>query len=266
MSLLDGFCGPAKPLWFKLGLFPFAWLSRVRELLQVSAVITDSKRDAEMERRLYWPVAGKFRCIYHSRLDEGAPSQAKEGSETAITSIGHIARRKGQHFLAHAFAKIAARHPQWSLSIVGPPVDAGCLAEVEEVVRAANLEKRVEIAGGRTDTEQFLRRTAIFVQPSLFEGLPLALEEALFHGCACVATRCQGNVELVVDEKNGLLVEPGNVEELAAALERLIQDPDLRARLGRAGRAFIVENGITKQQMLNAHLEVYARALGGTRP
>jgi glycosyltransferase involved in cell wall biosynthesis len=264
LTMLDGYCGPEKPRWFKLALLPFAWISRVWELLAVSAVVTDSMRDAEMERRCYWPVAEKFRCIYHSRLDEDAPPVVKERSRSTITSVGHIARRKGQHFLARAFAMIADRNPEWRLVIVGPPVEADCLAEIEEVVRNAKLDRRVEITGGRTDTEEFLRRAEIFVQPSLFEGLPLALQEALFYGCACIATQCQGNVELVAHEKNGLLVAPGQIEELAAALERLMRDPVLRARLCESGRQFVVENGMTKKRMVQGHLDLYLRALQQT--
>jgi len=72
----------------------------------------------------------------------------------------------------------------------------------------------------------------VFVLPSLFEGLPVVLIEAMAAGCAVVATRIGGVEEVVVDSFNGILVQPGDSQSLASALRSLITDSEMRKRLG----------------------------------
>ena len=86
-----------------------------------------------------------------------------------------------------------------------------------------------------------MRDSEIFVLPSLFEGLGLALQEALFHGCACISTRSGGPEDLIHDGRNGLLVRNENPAALAGALARLMSDdaravPRPRAALHRRAR------------------------------
>ena len=80
-----------------------------------------------------------------------------------------------------------------------------------------------------------------FCLPSFAEGLPVVLMEAMATGLPAVTTGIMGIPELVVNEENGVLVAPGRPDLVADALERLARDPELRARLGRAGRERVVE-------------------------
>jgi len=102
-----------------------------------------------------------------------------------------------------------------------------------------------------------MSRAAIYVQPSFWEALGLALQEAMFAGCACVGSRAGGIPELIEENKTGLLFEPGNVAQLAAALETLIADEARRENLGRAAAASIQERGMTAEQMVENHLRLY---------
>jgi len=108
-----------------------------------------------------------------------------------------------------------------------------------------------------------MRRAAIVVQPSLFEGLPLALQEAMFYGCACVATRVTGNDELIRDEETGVLVPASDTEALAGAIEGLIKSPARREVLGRAASASILQREMTAQKMVERHRDLYESIRGG---
>jgi len=78
-----------------------------------------------------------------------------------------------------------------------------------------------------------------------------------YHGCACIGSRAGGIPELIADDEVGLLVEPGNVAQLAAALEKLINDAGLRENFGRAAARSIRERGMTVETMIQRHLNLY---------
>ena len=89
------------------------------------------------------------------------------------------------------------------------------------------------------DVAGWLRQMDIFVLPSLSEALSNSLMEAMACGCAVVASRVGGNVELVQEEQTGFLFEKGNAAQLASILDRLIADEPLRRKLGAAAARFI---------------------------
>jgi len=98
----------------------------------------------------------------------------------------------------------------------------------------------VHFLGARRDLGDLLSMMDLFVLPSLWEGLPLSLVLAMGAGLPVVSTSVAGIPELVLDGETGLLVPPGDVPALGAALARLVRSGDDRARLGRAGRAFVL--------------------------
>src|SRR5690606_32257109 len=95
---------------------------------------------------------------------------------------------------------------------------------------------RLHIPGQREDIPALQAAADILVMPSLWEGLPLALLEAMVEGKACIASRTSGIPEAITHGVQGLLVPPGDVAALAAALHALILDPVQRAALGNAAR------------------------------
>ena len=260
-SILEGYCDAQRPLLFKLALLPAAWLGKISMLRRVSAEVAVSQDNYQRLRAIYWPLRSRFRQIYHSRIDNAAAPVDTGQREPIILSVGHIAFRKGQHILAAAFAKIAPSHPQWNLTVIGEVGEEACRREIEKTISENNLAGRIHLLGSRADADAFMRRASIFVQPSLCEGLGLSLQEALFCGCACIGSRVGGIPELIEDGKNGLLVRPGNVDELAAVLERLIDDALLRERFGVLGRASILEREMTADKMVQAYEKIYADVL-----
>jgi glycosyltransferase involved in cell wall biosynthesis len=123
------------------------------------------------------------------------------------------------------------------------------------------LQERIELVGPREDALEFMRRAEIFVQPSFFEGLPLALQEAMLSGCACIGTDIPGNDEIISHGENGLLAPKGDAARLAETLDRLISDEPLRRSFQQRARASVLDKGMSAKQMIEHHVELYERAL-----
>ena len=149
--------------------------------------------------------------------------------------IARLTEQKAHRVLFDAMAQradLAALH----LLVIG---DGDLRGELERRVTALGLEPRVHFAGARRDLGNVLAAIDVFVMPSLWEGLPLSLVLAMGAGLPVVATRVAGIPEVVEHDVSGLLVPPGDKDQLSAALARVTGDAALRARLGEAARAFV---------------------------
>jgi glycosyltransferase involved in cell wall biosynthesis len=252
-----GHCAPDKPLWFKWLSWPAAWAAKMQVLKHVRCEVVTSARATRWQRASYWPFRNRFRTIYQSRIKESELNLQVGGRDNVVLYAGHIATRKGQHILAAAFAQIAKKFPAWRLELLGEEVEPGSEARLRDIVRQNGIEPQTRIPGPHPDVPKLMRKAAIFVQPSFFEGLPLALQEAMLCQCACIATDIPGNNELITDERSGLLVPKGDVARLAAALDRLMSDHGLRLELGKHARKSVLERGMTADRMLARYSELY---------
>jgi glycosyltransferase involved in cell wall biosynthesis len=118
----------------------------------------------------------------------------------------------------------------------------------------------VHIVTNRNDIPDLLALADIFVMPSLFEGLPMALLEAMTAGKAIVASATSGIPEAIVDGRDGLLVTPGDVGSLSEALDKLIADPVRRRTLGASAAARALDE-FTVQVMAERYETLYTDAL-----
>ena len=259
-SILEGFCGPQKSLVFKLLVLPIAWFGKIQQTLCTRCEITVSQDNLRKMGRWYWPCRSRFVQVYHSRLHLTPEADEKFERQPMILSVGHFAQVKGQKILVEAFAQIAQKYPEYKLLLAGHGGIDGTAECVKKIIGEFGLEKRVELLGQRTDTEVLMRQAAIYVQPSLNEALGLALQEAMYYGCAVIGSQVGGIPELVQPEINGLLSEPGNVKHLASTLIRLINNPAQRTQLGQAAAASVRARGMTAESMVARHLEIYERA------
>lgn len=149
--------------------------------------------------------------------------------------IARLTEQKAHRILFDAVAQrsdLASLH----LLVVG---DGELRDGLQRRVDALGLDKRVHFAGARRDLGNVLAAIDVFVMPSLWEGLPLSLVLAMGAGLPAIATRVAGIPEVIQDGVSGLLVPPGDQEQLGAALSRLIGDSGLRIALGEAARAFV---------------------------
>jgi len=174
-----------------------------------------------------------------------------------LVAIGNLYPVKGHQVLIDALAMIAGRHPAVHLAIAG----RGELAdELTARARDLHLAERVHFLGLRSDVAAILAAADVFVQPSLSEGLPLALLEAMFAGRAIVASDVGEVGAALAHGDAGVLVPPGDVSALASALDAVLTNP-LRAReLGdRARRRADAEYDVS--HMVGRYAAIYERAV-----
>jgi len=209
-------------------------------------------------------VADKVSLLYHgldfSRFDRNqALAARRDGSDAddavRLISVGRAVDKKGYEVLLAALAELPPTLC-WRFVHIG---GGELLEQLQAQARDLDLQDRIEWLGALPQTEVLAqyRNADLFVLPSKIsadgdrDGLPNVLMEAQSQGLACLSTNISGIPELIIHAESGWLVQQKDSAELARALERLISDPELRARLGQAGYArvrqeFSMERGIDK--------------------
>jgi glycosyltransferase involved in cell wall biosynthesis len=172
--------------------------------------------------------ATRLRLIPNSARDLGEPADL---SSKTVLAAGRLTKQKGFDMLIPAWTKVAAKHPDWRLRICGE----GLLRDrLEELVQEHGVGDSVSLAGA-CDMNEAMGSSSIFVMSSRFEGFPLILIEAMSKALAVVSFDCPtGPADIIDNGENGLLVEFKNVDALADAITRFIEDEDLRRRCGPA--------------------------------
>lgn len=153
------------------------------------------------------------------------------GRDHIITAMGKMTtQQKGFDLLLKAFAQVADKHPQWSLVLWG---DGPLRTELQHLRDSLNLTDRVELPGRTRAPAEALGRADLFVLPSRYEGFPNVLCEAMACGIPVVAFDCPyGPSDIIRDQVDGILVPPEDVDGLAEAMDHLMSDGKVRARLG----------------------------------
>ncbi len=250
----------SQPLWRKLAAAAKVWPGKARQLRSVRWEVSVSKHDLVLAHRYFPSFRTKLVQVYHSRLNAELPVLQGAGNHSVL-NVGTIAFHKGQHILTEAFARIAGDFPEWQLNLVGYFAEKACVERIHSLIKERRLQNRVHLIGQDPEPTHFFEDTGIYVQPSLVEGLGLSLQEAMFHGRACVGSAIGGIPELILDPTMGLQFPGGDVAALASALARLMGDPEKRSRLGAAARASILERGMTRQAMSTTYRALYQQAL-----
>jgi glycosyltransferase involved in cell wall biosynthesis len=174
-----------------------------------------------------------------------------------LVAVGNLYPVKDHATLLRA----AARLPTASVAIAG----RGDQEEpLRSLARELGLAERVHLLGLRDDVDTILTAADVFVQPSLSEGLPLAVLEAMGFGLPVVATRVGGVPEAVVDGNTGYLVPPSDPDALAAALSRVIESVDGGVSMGASGRERAAAE-FSVERMTDAYEQLYHQLRGRSR-
>ena len=187
-----------------------------------------------------------------SRQDLGVPDDA-----ILVVTVARLVWFKAVHTLIEAVHKLGDRAAKAHFIVVG---DGNLRPELEQQIAALGLQDRVRLIGARHDAARIIKLADIFALSSVAEGMPLAIMMAMALNLPVVANAVDGVPELVIEGETGLLVPPRDPAAFAAALQRMIDDPELRRRCGDAGRTRVDEN-FTQRVMADKTDRLYRELL-----
>jgi glycosyltransferase involved in cell wall biosynthesis len=205
--------------------------SERRSLEHVRHVVVTSRATAGVLSREY-AVSDERMTVIEPGTDEAARAACAGGSVPKLLCVATLTPRKGHLTLIRALAQI--KDLDWRLTCVGSlDRDKATTMRVREEVKLAGLEDRVSFVGELKDGElaPYYAAADLFVLPTEYEGYGMAVAEAIAHGLPVISTPTGGIPDLVrtdLGNPAGILVEPGDVPALAAALRRLVANPDER--------------------------------------
>jgi len=201
------------------------------------------------------PVGPELSRIY--------PLNDQSGDETGhlIVGMGRLVEQKGFDLLVEAFSRVAARHSNWSLKILG---DGPLRDQLEAQVQKLDLTGRVDFTGALADPFIVLRSADLFVFSSRYEGFGNALCEAMACGLPAISFDCpSGPSEIIRSGVDGVLVPPEDVTELAAAMNRLMTDTQERLRLAARAPEVVARFGIDR--ILGLWEQIFSDLLTGRK-
>ena len=175
-----------------------------------------------------------------------------------VLCSGRLVPRKGVEYLLKAWKEITVAHPDARLLLLGDGPLLGSLAEMTERLEISDT---VRFAGRIEDVPRYLRAADLFVLPSMQEGMPNSLLEAMACGLPAVATRIGGVADVVGERGCAWLVEPGRWESLREGMGKMLSEKDLRNRISAAALDTIRENYSLESRVIR-YLDLYQSCLG----
>lgn len=206
--------------------------------------------------------ASKVKLVYNgiptTRFDRPANSALRDRltgatAQPIVLTVARLDKQKGQRYLIEAATQV----PKAMFVLVGDGPDR---QELEAQARTRGVGDRVLFLGYREDVADLLACCDLFVLPSLYEGLPLSILEAMAAGKPVIASAIGGNDEVVAHGGTGLLVPPADPVALSGAIRSLLSDPVLARRLAKAGKAWVNQE-FTVETMVQHVMQVYDEIL-----
>jgi glycosyltransferase involved in cell wall biosynthesis len=197
-----------------------------------------------------------------------APGEAKQLRDSlgipadgvVFLNVGRLDPPKGHEYLMRAFQKVVEVEPRSYLVIAG---DGPSRERLTAVAKELDIADRTHLLGRRTDVGALLEMADVFVFPSWFEGLGLALVEAMFKQVPCIVSRIDVLLEVVAEHESGLTAAPASVDELAEAMTVLAKDGSLRKKMGERGKQ-IAESRFHQRVTVPQWESLYTRLLAQT--
>jgi len=252
---------------------PYTQASRWQQSLiaaRLGKYITVSWDIAQKLERVFSVASSKLQVIHSSvdiqRFEHASnltpPSElALIRDQPVILTVARLDQQKGLVFLLEAAAQV----PEAVFVIVGEGPERGTL---QTKCQALGLENRVIFAGFRQDIPAWLGHCTLFVLPSLYEGVPISLLEAMAAGKPVIASAIPGNMEALTHAESGWLVTSGDAGALANAIRILLADPNLAQRLASAGQSRVktdFSSWAINQQVVQLYDELLKKTQEGKR-
>jgi glycosyltransferase involved in cell wall biosynthesis len=214
------------------------------------------------------PVA-KIRVIPNgvdaARLAEAQPADLTQfgipaGSRTLLY-VGRLDPQKGPFVLMAAVRELLPRYPEVHVLVVG---DGPLGVKLRAWATKVGLSERVHFIGRRNDVPSLMRAAEIFVLPSLWEGLPNVVLEAMAAGVPVIASRVEGISDLLVDDRTGIVVPANSSAALVEAIDRLLSDPQHAHQMAHSAQHYVREQ-FAWDHVVEMYGAVYAELLAGLR-
>jgi len=175
-----------------------------------------------------------------------------------VLFVGAICSRKQPDWIIRAAQGLMSEHKRLRLVFVGPEREAGFLGTLEELAKESGHEGRINFIGHTTDVAQFYQTADVFCLPSVAEGMPNSVLEAMASSLPVIGTRISGTEELIAEGQNGYLIE--SLEELGSSLESYMNHPEQTRQHGDASLER-VEAEFSCNRVLSEHLRMFSKAL-----
>jgi len=179
-------------------------------------------------------------------------------NQTNITYIGRLDMMKGVQVLLEALRKLKDDGVTAHLNVIGDGPDRD---KLQNLAREVGVNDSISFCGAIEEIIPYLQKSALFVLPSLSEGMSNVLLEAMACGLPIVTTRVGGNIDLIRDGVNGILVEPEHSDQLYQAMKKLLIDKNLAEKLGREARK-TAEEKFSLQGITDQYLRLYQQLTG----
>jgi glycosyltransferase involved in cell wall biosynthesis len=178
-------------------------------------------------------------------------------SSTLVVTVGRLVEPKGHRYLIDSAGPVLSRFPEVHFLLIG---DGELRAELEGKAARLGLSGHVHFLGSRNEVAGLLAAADLFVLPSLWEGLPVALLEAMAAAKPVVATAVAGTDEAVITGQTGLVVPPADSQALAEAISQLLSQPAQAQAMGQAARQY-VESNFDAEKSAAEHVGLYRHLL-----
>lgn len=210
------------------------WLTGrlIHHVRQMDTLVTLTKADMAS-----WMKAGVRNVCCIPNPCSILPSNSGKHEQKQVLAVGRLHPQKGFDMLLDAWKQISPSAPDWVLRIVG---EGDCRPNLEQQISRLGLQQTVRMDGVSADIQSEYQESRIFVLSSRWEGLPLALIEAMSQGTCCVAFDCpQGPKELIADGVSGRLVKNGDISELTRKIKEQMNDPEGSAAMGAQAYQYV---------------------------
>ncbi len=244
---------PLTRLAFRRGVIPIAVSGEVAEWVKLACAVQDC---AVIPNGI--PIAD-YQHLVATRTEWRSEHELRD-DDVAFVSVARLEKQKNHAMLLEAFARAFGSEPRAHLLLVG---DGDCRQALELRAWELGLEAKVRFLGRRADVPQILGAADIFVLASKNEGNPLAVMEAMAAGLPVVATAVGGVPELIVDQKSGLLVMPGDCDGLGVAMLRLFRNAPMRRAMAACATRQAFQT-FSASRMAAVYMELYERILAAS--
>jgi glycosyltransferase involved in cell wall biosynthesis len=236
-------------------------LRKFNGVAAVSNAVAAQLRDARIAENKIHTIANGIDIEKFCGAEPAWFGSSPDAKQKTVGIVARLDLQKGFEYLLQAIAGLTSTHPDLRLVIVGEGPDQGA---IQSMADRLNLIPRIVFAGQRGDMANVYAGFHIFVLPSLNEGLPMTVLEAMASSRPVIASKVGAIPTVVRDGETGLLVDPKDVVGLRAALDRLLSDPALSSRLATQGHDWVRQH-FTSDAMAENYLRMYESVLGITR-